>query len=255
MAIPDVLASLLVRAVKEHVLEGAVLMLGRQRFVGSRRGQAAEAFGATLKDYLPELAEDDLRNADDGFSETFFSRLGFASVDSLDYSDFEGASIVHDLSQPVGDDLAERFDVIYDGGTCEHVFDLPTAFRNIDRMLRPGGVLIGHSPCNNWINHGFYQISPEMVFGFWERAMGYEALDVLLQPTLPNFCNKTARVTNPNETGVRPRVVGDLPLNSPLILHYVVRKPLQRDAAVGVYQTDYQNRWAGEAGATGAESA
>lgn len=141
------------------------------------------------------------------------------------------------------DDLAKRFDVIYDGGTCEHVSELPTAFRNIDRMLKPGGVLIGHSPANNWINHGFYEISPEMVYGFWEKAMGYEVLDVLLQPMLPNFAHQTAWTTNPNQTGVRPRVKGRLPVASPIVLHYVVRKPEARVQTSSAYQTDYQNRW------------
>ncbi|QCO56057.1 class I SAM-dependent methyltransferase [Pseudorhodobacter turbinis] len=243
MAIPDVLGILLMQAVKEHQLGGAFLMLGRQRFVGSRRGRSAEAFAATIQKYLPGTTEADLHNPDNQYSETFISRLGFSSVDSLDFSDFEDASIIHDLTQPVSEDLMERFDVIYDGGTCEHVFELPTAYRNIDKMLRPGGVLIGHSPCNNWINHGFYQISPEMVYGFWEKAMGYDVLDVLLQPTLPAFVNKTARTSNPNQTGVRPRIQGDLPQNSPIIMHYVVRKPLEGGKGGQAYQTDYVNKW------------
>jgi SAM-dependent methyltransferase len=244
MAIPDVLGAMLISTIKEHELGGAFLMLGRQRFVGTRKGRSAEAFAAKIAQYLPGLREADLRNSDDNYSERFFEKLGFSSVDSLDFSDFEGASIIHDLTQPVGDDLACRFDVIYDGGTCEHVFELPTAYRNIDKMLKPGGVLIGHSPCNNWINHGFYQISPEMVYGFWQKAMGYDVIEVLLQPTLPALIHKTARTTNPNITGRRPRIIGDLPKNSPVIMHYVVRKPLDGALDKTVYQTDYTRRWA-----------
>ena len=91
-------------------------------------------------------------------------------MDSIDFSDFEDASIIQDLSAPLPKKLERKFDVIYDGGTCEHIFDLPTAYRNIDKMLKAGGVLIGHSPCNNWVNHSFYQINPEMVYGFWEKT-------------------------------------------------------------------------------------
>lgn len=243
MSIPDVLGTLLIKTVKGHDLGGAFLMLGRQGYIGSRRGLSAKDFEAAIATHLPGLTEDDLRNPDNSYSETFFSKLGFDSVDSLDFSDFENASIIHDLTQPVGENLAARFDVIFDGGTCEHVFDLPTAFRNIDRMLKPGGVLIGHSPCNNWINHGFYQFTPEMVYGFWQKAMGYEVLDLLLQPMRPAHSRMTARATNPNETGVRPRILGDLPPASPVILHYVVRKPLTQQTGDGVYQTDYMNRW------------
>lgn len=243
MAIPDVLGSLLVKTVKDHSLCGAFLMLGRQGFIGTRKGRSAEQFLAAITQYLPSLTEDDLRNPEDQYSERFFQSLGFTSVDSLDFSDFEGASIIHDLTQPVSDNLVDRFDVIYDGGTCEHVFELPTAYRNIDRMLRPGGVLIGHSPCNNWINHGFYQISPEMVYGFWQKAMGYKVLDLILQPTLPAFAYKIARTTNPNITGVRPRIKGDLPNNSPIIMHYVVQKPITGGLSGHAYQTDYQLKW------------
>lgn len=243
MSIPDTLGTLLIETVKGHQLGGAFLMLGRQGFVGSRRGQSAKDFERAINTHLPGLTEDDLRNPDNAYSETFFAKLGFDSVDSLDFSDFEDASVINDLTQPVGEDLTSRFDVIYDGGTCEHVFELPTAYRNIDRMLRPGGVLIGHSPCNNWINHGFYQITPEMVYGFWQKAMGYEVLDLLLQPIRPAHAAKTARTTNPNETGVRPRIRGELPAGSPVILHYAARKPLSEQAQGGVYQTDYMKRW------------
>ena len=111
-------------------------------------------------------------------------------------------------------------------------------------MLKPGGTLIGHSPCNNWINHGFYQINPEMVYGFWERAMGYDVLEVFLQPLLPNFARRLATTTNPNVTGKRPRINGALPKNSPIILNYAVRKASTADSRAGeVYQSDYVRKW------------
>ena len=68
------------------------------------------------------LTEADLVNAHDIYSETFFTKLGFESVDSIDFSPFENASIIQDLSAPLAPELENRFDVIYDGGTCEHIF-------------------------------------------------------------------------------------------------------------------------------------
>ncbi|MFU8824353.1 class I SAM-dependent methyltransferase [Yoonia sp.] len=244
MAIPDTLATRLIHTAKKHDLGGSFLMLGRQTFSGSRRGPSAKALAQAIDEHFDGMSEDDLRNTEDRFSETFFFKLGFESVDSLDFSPFEGASIIHDLTQPVGTDLASRFDVIYDGGTCEHVFDVMSAFRNIDMMLRPGGVLIGHSPCNNSINHAFYQFGPEIVYGFWEKAMGYEVLELLLQPLRPASMHKVARTSNPNKTGVRPRIIGKLPDNSPIIMHYAVRKPLLRGDVRTAQQTDYLKRWA-----------
>lgn len=246
MALPDTLLVRLMEVVKDNDLGGRFVMLGRQRWVGSRKGASARALTAAIGKYFPGKTEADLHNADDIYSERFFEALGFSQVDSLDYSGFEGASIVQDLTKPVPAELTGQFDVVYDGGTTEHIFDLPMAYTNIDALLKPGGVLIGHSPCNNWINHSFYQINPEMVYGYWERGMGYEVIDLTLQPLLPNFIDRTAKTTNPNVTGVRPRILGKLPMNSPLMLVYAVRKPLTpREADRGIYQTDYVEKWDG----------
>lgn len=192
---------------------------------------------------MPGITESDLRNPDNEYSETFFKKLGYESVDSMDFSEFEGASIIQDLSKDLAEKLNNKFDTIYDGGTIEHIFDLPKAYRNVHRMLKPNGVLIGHSPCNNWINHSFYQINPEMVYGFWEKAMGYKVLHLSLQPLLPNFSDRVVTTTNPNETGIRPRLQGDLPNHSPIILNYVVRKPVDIQEERGVYQSDYVEKW------------
>ena len=244
MALPDTLLARLIEAVKEYDLGGNFLMLGRQRWIGTRKGKSARLLKQVIETHLPEYSEDDLKNQDDIYSENFFRALGFSQVDSLDFSDFEGASIVFDLTQDCPPALEGRFDVVYDGGTCEHIFDLPKAYKNIDAFLKPGGVLIGHSPCNNWINHAFYQISPEMVFGHWEKAMGYSVLELSLQPLLPNFADQVVRTTNPNKTGKRPRLKGKPPKNSPLILNYAVRKPLSTaKQTAGTYQTDYVAKW------------
>ena len=77
----------------------------------------------------------------------------------------------------------------------------------------------------------------------WQNARGYEVLDVLLQPLRPALANQTARVSDPTQTGRRPRVQGELPAGAPLIIHYVVRKPLTPKRAKRAYQTDYEQRW------------
>src|SRR5437763_3852117 len=54
-----------------------------------------------------------------------FRALGFTSVESLDASDYEGADIVWDLNKAVPDSLKAKYDVVFDGGTSEHVFNFP----------------------------------------------------------------------------------------------------------------------------------
>ncbi len=244
MSIVDVLAARLIEDVKSNDLSGSFLMLGRQDWIGARRSASAALFRETLQKYLPGVAEADLCNPDDGYSETFFRKLGFSEVDSLDFSGFEGASIVQDLAGDLPENLAGRFDVIYDGGTCEHVFDLPTAYRNIDKMLKPGGVFIAHSPSNNWINHGFYQICPEIVYGFWVNAMNYEALKCVWQPLRPYAARDVVKMTDPNKTKKRPRPLGTFGPGLPVLLDYVVRKPVAgTKTSASVSQSDYATRW------------
>lgn len=243
MAIPDTLAARLIETVKQNELSGKFVMLGRQRWVGKRRKRSAALFEQVIAEYLPGIKEEELANPDNEYAETFFEKLGFSSVDSMDFSDFENATIIQDLSADLPKKLQGKFDVIYDGGTCEHIFDLPTAYRNIHKMLKPGGVLIGHSPCNNWVNHSFYQINPEMVYGFWEKTLGYEVLHCSLQPLMPMHANKVVTTTNPNETGKRPRLSAAL-ADGGIILNYAVRKPKTgTKSGDKVYQTDYENRW------------
>jgi SAM-dependent methyltransferase len=103
--------------------------------------------------------------------------LGFDSVESMDITPLEGATIVHDLSEPAPENLRSTYDMIYDGGTCEHIFDTHIFFRNIDTMLKPGGLIVHESPTNNFVNHGFYQLSPTL-FDDVYTANNYEILEI-----------------------------------------------------------------------------
>jgi SAM-dependent methyltransferase len=97
----------------------------------------------------------------------FFKLLGVIEVLVLDYSPYEGAEIVHDLNRPAPEELHDHFDLIVDGGTMEHVFDVRQALTNIAHMLKIGGRVIHISPANNWVNHGFYQFSPTLFYDYY----------------------------------------------------------------------------------------
>lgn len=94
---------------------------------------------------------------------SLFQAMGFSTVESLDYSDFEEASQVFDLNaEQLRSDLVEKFDVVFNAGTLEHVFRVDRGFANCLDMLRVGGVLISIAPMNNYVDHGFYQFSPTL---------------------------------------------------------------------------------------------
>jgi hypothetical protein len=90
--------------------------------------------------------------------------FGFSIEESsLDFNSAEGANIICDLNQPVPSDMRKKFDIVIDGGTLEHIFDIRTAFENIFSLVAVSGFIIHINPLNNWINHGFYQISPGLI--------------------------------------------------------------------------------------------
>lgn len=118
--------------------------------------------------------------------EAFFRMLGFTSVSSLDANDYEAATFIHDLNQEdVPKELEERFDVVLNRGTSEHVFHLPNLLNTVGRMVKPGGRVIHFVPSSNHIDHGFYMFSPTLFFDYY-TASGYEVptLWLVAQPWL-----------------------------------------------------------------------
>lgn len=103
---------------------GDVLMIGRQDLNVYPVKMRRRLTKAGLPD---ELFSPDV--PDTRFAEPAFKSLGARSIAALDASAFEGAKFVHNLNQPVGNELKQRFDLVYDGGTLEHVFNFPIASR------------------------------------------------------------------------------------------------------------------------------
>jgi SAM-dependent methyltransferase len=110
----------------------------------------------------------------------FFANLGFERVHSSDISDYEGADIIGDLNDPsFADRVPGQFDLVYDHGTIEHIFDAPTALRTINRLTRKGGVVVHSAPANGFMDHGFWQLSPDLLRSFYQSA-GFEVLTCAL---------------------------------------------------------------------------
>lgn len=106
---------------------------------------------------------------------TLFRLLGFETVHSLDVSPYENPSIVHDLNSPIPAELYQQYDVVFDGGTLEHIFAISQAFKNIHELLKEGGVVIHSSPSHNHVDHGFYMFSPTL-FSDYYSANKYQIL-------------------------------------------------------------------------------
>lgn len=114
------------------------------------------------------------------YADDLLRLLGARDVVSIDASDYEGATIVHDMNQPVDNTLTGRFSAIIDHGTSEHIYDFPTAMRNVMKMLAPGGYFLSATCANNFMGHGFYQFSPELYFRLFSAASGFRMKGVFL---------------------------------------------------------------------------
>ncbi|WP_186774794.1 hypothetical protein [Allorhodopirellula solitaria] len=109
-----------------------------------------------------------------GYADELFKVLGARTVESFDYSDYEGATHVHDFNTPVPRAFHGQYSFLIDGGTLEHVFHFPIALKSCMKMLKIGGTYFGATPANNEMGHGFYQLSPELYFRAFSPANGFQ---------------------------------------------------------------------------------
>ena len=167
MGIDRAVASLLLELKSKVEFDGAIVELGKQDILLNRD---------SLKFLGDKFGFPFLSNSSKITDICFFKWLGFSSVRSLDYSPYEGADLLLDLNKEAPLKLHELANVIYDGGTLEHVFNLPQALKNIHSMLKIGGSVIHVLPSHNHVDHGFYMFSPMALYQ-WYEANGYRIIE------------------------------------------------------------------------------
>jgi len=114
-----------------------------------------------------------------------FGALGFSTIKALDIGYHERADYLYDLNGANLDSVLDRqFDLVFDGGTMEHIFHVPNCFKNIFDSLKIGGCVFHMSPGNNHFDHGFYQFCPTLFYDYY-RANGYTILDATIYSHLP----------------------------------------------------------------------
>jgi hypothetical protein len=164
------------------------------------------------------------------FAEDILIPLGF-KVDSVDNSNYEGANIVHDLNHPIPQSMLGQYDLVFDGGTLEHIFDFPVAIRSAMQLIKVGGHIMLHTPANNQCGHGFYQFSPELFFSLFSPINGFEIVRIYITgPGGPYHVADPAsvrgRVTLLNSEGallmVHAKKNEDVPLTKPQQSDYVM---------------------------------
>jgi len=176
-----------------------------------------------------------IKNGD--FAEPLFCFLGAENVVSVDYSDYENASMIHDMNLPVAEDMKEKYSAVIDGGTLEHVFNYPVAIKNCMQMVKIGGHLILVTPANNLYGHGFYQFSPELFFSLLSEENGFAEAQILIQDDSLQWY----RVKNPKE--IKSRVDICCAKNTECLIRVVSRKKHPTPENLTVLQSDYVEVW------------
>lgn len=173
---------LLSSAQKRSLRLDNTLMVGRQN-LHLNADQLSSCF---IEFGFTDVNGKELIENNNSFAEGVFKKMGAKQVDSIDASDYEQATIIHDLNIPINEGLKEKYDLVLDSGTLEHVFNLPVALKSCMELTKLGGHFIGIYPCNNFFGHGFYQFSSELFYRAFSEENGFNIIDMIVFVDEPN---------------------------------------------------------------------
>lgn len=159
---------------------------------------------------------------------------------SVDFDLYRKPDVRLDLSHPIPAEYRNRFLSLLEIGTLEHIINPYQALVNFDDMVRVGGIVIHLSPIKIRPNHGYYCISPQLLFDFYlsngryelirsDLASYYLGYDSLISPILITSYGIEHDLANYRELGVGRVLARKLRrfsvfLSAGTIIGFVVRK-------------------------------
>jgi hypothetical protein len=170
------------------------------------------------------------------YAEPIFQYLGADTVDSLDYSDYEKATIVHNMNTPIQEIWRNKFSFVFDGGSLEHVFNFPVAIKNCMEMVNINGHFMSITPANNWLGHGFYQFSPELFYTLFSEINGYADTKVFIKNL-----HRWYEVVSPRK--IKKRAEFDYMGKEKIKLYVISKKIKETPEKLSVLQSDYEEMW------------
>ena len=175
------------------------------------------------------------------YSDDFLSALGMENLQILDLSEYEGATILHDLNLPISPELQNKFLTVIDIGTSEHIYNITQALQNLKDLCALNGHLLMVSPANSWLGHGFYQFSPELFFRTFDYNSGFEILNLFL---IKHRITGDAwyELTDPKSKGRRGTILTKNRCTIAVLAHKVSIEKQQ----VLPQQSDYEPAWVGQ---------
>lgn len=245
MGVRFIEAAFLMDCLHNGVRLGRCLTIGRQNLICSRQQLIAALGRYGRKLNAPELeriftAFVHLPNntySGNLFCEPLFELLGATSIESADFSDYEKATLIHDFNVPLPEQFAGAFDTVVDFGTLEHIFNVPTALRNMLQAVKPGGYYLAALPCNNLPGHGLYQFSPELFFSILVPRNGFSLDRLLVSEDITKY--RFRRIPDPHATRARVTFTNSKETSIFLCAQRVGEVP----HFLSAYQSDYEALW------------
>lgn len=221
---------------KSGVSFDRVAMLGRHCYYAISAQDLLKVARQFELPLTPDEAND-LLTRNDGYVEPFYHWLGASVVHSFDASDYESATYLWDMNEPLDPKFHGQYDFVFDGGTLEHVFQYTAALREAMNMPKLGGLLLSATPADSYLGHGFYQFSPDLAFEVMSLRNGYKNEGVYLveERLTPKFYE----VLPPGKN--RSRVLASSAW--PTIMYFLGRKIGDVPPRLTASQPDYSSAW------------
>lgn len=168
------------------------------------------------------------------FQEPLLQAFGARSIESIDASDYEGATTVLDFNAPIPPLLHGRFSLYLDFGSIEHIFNTPQVVLNANNLIGQGGTAVILTDASGNAGHGFYQFSPEFFYSAFSEENGFGNTRVYLIDA--NFPKYWRFVRSPAVLRAR----NDIPHRKRWVILCVTEKTRSVDV-VTAQQSDYAN--------------
>jgi len=127
-----------------------------------------------LSDELYKSIKADKAYLNHKLHKTAISRL----VSCFGYSKYYESDInsrgdyVFDLNKGIDEKFQKKFDLIYDNGTLEHIFNPIQGLKNMYHLVNDDGLLIHSQGIGDQTDHGYWTFNPGLLLDFYNKNGG-----------------------------------------------------------------------------------
>jgi hypothetical protein len=210
-----------------------VATIGRQDLHTNKKDLSAILDSFYLQ-YDEEKLDSIIKNK---FCEKYLEFIGAGSVESFDNSDFEKATYIHDFNIPIPESFHNRYSLVIDGGSLEHIFNFPIAISNCMKMTKENGYIIIITPSNGYFGHGFYQFSSELFYRVFSEENGFKIIKAIKYEEHDSVWKNV-----PDGKDVGRRITLDS-LNPTYLLILAQKEKIKNIFEKAPQQSDYSLQW------------